>query len=117
MARLHRQVSAWVFVCGSMNTTWTDLKRGTHLELSNIESIPKSETEPPEKVWFSLALVGTIGGSSRGPPGGDDYNLCMSFEHIIIAIRVAYAALVDRLRMVIASQTTMNQRRPSTGAP
>ena len=51
----------------------------THLELSNIESIPKSDTEPPEKVWLSFAFVGTIGGSSRGPPGGDDYNGGVNF--------------------------------------
>ena len=43
----------------------------THLELSNIDSIPKSEMGLPENEWFILALVGTNGGSSRGP-GGED---------------------------------------------
>ena len=82
MARLRPPGSGEIFVYGeedmSFVCAWMD-SIATHLEFSNIESIPKSETEPPEKVWFSFALVGTMGGSSRGPPEGDDYNRCIRF--------------------------------------
>ena len=36
----------------------------THLDFSNIESVPKSEVVLLASAWFILAFVGTIGASS-----------------------------------------------------
>ena len=88
MAHPHPRAFAFVFVFWYTHEECSDIitEMVTYLELSNIESMPKSETEPPENVWFSFALVGTMGGSSLGPPGGDDYNVRVSSDDTVTMV-------------------------------
>jgi len=57
--------------------TRAELRQATHLDFSNIESVPKSEVVLLASAWFILAFVGIIGASSYLCP------LCETFYKVI----------------------------------
>ena len=86
------------------------MQLSAYLELSNIESIPKSEMGLPENEWFILAFVGTRGGSSRGP-GGEDCGTRISYENTRSPMSNKVSRLTGWQTTRVRQNSAHNQRK------